>query len=1058
MKIKQKKDRRKEVNIYNSFPKIVKILIALLLISVGNVFSNTDVSQQRPTHVVSGIIKDNTGEIVIGANISVTGTKTGTVSNADGRYQITVPADGSLTVSYLGYKEVTIPVKNRSSIDIVMEEDTKSLDEVVVVGYGTQRKATLTGAVSSVKGTEIAMSRNENVQNMLTGRLPGLRVWQRSSSPGAYDNRMDIRGLGTPLIVIDGVPRTEAELQRLSPTDIEDISILKDGSAAIYGIRSANGVVLVTTRKGEKSEKPKVSYTGSVSNQYPSGMPQVVDPAGYMTLKNYERQRNFVPQTPMYSDQDFADYQNGTKVGWNWNDYMFKKIVPETQHSLSISGGNDRTTYYFGAGYFYQDNFFSTSDRNYSRYNLTSNITTKLSDDITFGLMLSSITDERNLPNESDVWTIRDYWRMNPLYDQGPWADRAETMVNANVTEKENPFTMLHSDWIGFQKRNKRWFDGNASLKWDIPYIKGLSIKGMFGYNYNFETYRQYKKQFYQYTYNANSDTYTQSLYPRDNIPTSNNQQFIKTQMLSQFLLNYNKKFQQNSVDLTLIWESQWRKGDNFQAQSQLVFPIPYLAGSGTVNQQAMMDISQQQFYQKNNNALAGSFKYGYADKYLAEFLFRYDGSSMFAPGHQWGFFPGASVAWRISEENFIKESSLSFINQLKLRTSYAQTGDDNASQYQFMSGYNYPTNPTDMRRFAGGFVFNGIYYYSVDNKGFPNTLISWYKSKMFNIALDFEGWKGLFGFTLDYFDRDRTGLLTQRNGGIPTVVGAALPQENLNSDRNYGLELTLTHRHQIGDFNYKVTLWGSVARIKRLYVEERAFGSSWDRWLNSQTNRLQGVYRGFDYLGQFASWNEIWNYPIQQNAREVLPSYYKFGDWNGDGQINDQDIHPFRFAGETPLMNYSLNFESKYKRFDFQFMLQGAAGGSLQYGEQMRGESKTLQMFLNQWHPVNFTDDPYNPNTQWVQGYYSFNADGRRDNSGVNVADITYLRLRNIELGYTLPKFRAMSARIFASGMNLYTLTKVRNVDPEHPGINDSWGFMYPLNKTLTLGLTLNF
>ena len=1054
MKIKQRIGGDNSLN-YLSL-KIVTIMIMLLMIGFGHVYSETNSSQQNQL-TVSGIITDNNGDPLPGVSVVVSST-VGTATDFNGRYSVPVPANGSFTVTYLGYKKQVIQVNNRSSINITMEEDTQLIDEVVVVGYGTQRKVTLTGAVSSIKGDKLITVKNENVQNMLTGKIPGVRVWQRTAEPGAFDTRFDIRGLGTPLIIIDGVPRSMEEFQRLSAVDIEDISVLKDGASAIYGVRAANGVVLISTKRGTTTGKIEVSYTGSYILQYPSGLPDVVDVFEYMKIRNWNRQNNSAGiQIPEYSEADYNDFKEGKRTAWDWNAYMLNDHTPETLHNLSIRGGNDRTNYYFGVGYFYQNSFFRGNDRNYNKYTLTSSISSKIFDNLAFNFALSSIIDERNQPDESAVWTIRDYWRMNPIV--GPLTDGPEQKLNQAVFETENPYSMTFSDAIGSQKRNRKYIDGQASIKWDIPGVKGLSLKGLIGYNYNFENYRQFRKKCFQYTYNATTGVYQEGVASRYNINRFRHEQFLKEQMITQSILDYNGKFDLNSIAATLIWESQWRKGDNLYAQRDLAFPRGTLAAGVAANQEGNMNTGSGSYYNRNNNALAGRLNYAYADKYLAEFLFRYDGSSNFAPGYQWGFFPGGSVAWRIAEESFIKESSLSFIQQLKLRSSYAITGDDTSGQYQFMTGYTYPVG-NDSRNFSSGYVFNGSWVGSVQNRGIPNPYITWFKTKMFNVAVDFDAWNGLFGFTLDFFNRDIEGLLERRTGGIPTVVGADLPQENLNGRRHRGLELELRHRNRIGDVNYNLSAWGSITRNQRLYWEERTFNSSRDRWINSRAYRYDGIYRPqsagtYQYIGQFQSWEEIWNWPLFTGAN-TIPGNYKYLDWNGDGEFNGQDAHPIHFS-DTPWMNFSLNSEVAYKKFDLTLQLQGSAMGSLKYGEQLRGESTTLRAMLDRWHTVEPMADPFDPQTQWVKGTYALNPRAE-DDSSFNIDPIDYLRLKNVELGYTIDKIKGVNLRLFVGGNNVFTLTKVRNVDPEHPPADDSWGFMYPLNKTLTLGLTLKF
>ncbi|GHT67558.1 SusC/RagA family TonB-linked outer membrane protein [Bacteroidia bacterium] len=1018
---------------------------------VGNVYSKTEVSQQKQ-HVVTGIVKDNTGEPLVGVSILISGHKTGTITDTDGKYRIDVPSDGSFTLSFIGFKTVVVPVKNRTSIDIVLEEDVELLEEVVVVGYGTQQKVTLTGAVSAVKGAEIVATKNENVQNMLTGKVPGVRVTQKSSEPGAFNNNFDIRGMGTPLVVIDGVPRTMEEFQRLNPEDIDNLSVLKDASAAIYGVRSANGVVLVITKKGSKSSKPQLSYSGVMTWQVPSGMFGPMGALDYLAFENERSMNSLTDPKWVYSDETIEAYRNGTKKGYDWYGYEFRDYAPETQHNASVTGGNDRTNYYVGMGYLYQNSFFKTDDRSYNKYNVMSNISTKITNDLTFDIHLSAIIDQKDNPNQSAVWTIRDFWRMNPLI--GPYADSEETMYNHQVTEGENPVSFIHSDLIGWEKDKKNWYEGMASLNWNVPYIKGLSAKGMFSYNFNLRNFTRYRKEYYQYRYEEASDSYQR--YTVQSPSQLLREAYMKSVMLWQFILNYDRTFGLHKVNGTLVWESQIRNGDNFNAQRNLVLELPYLLGGSASGQLGNMNTSGDHLYKQANNALAGKLNYAFANKYLVEGVFRYDGSSKFALGYQWGFFPAASVGWRISEENFIRESGLSFIRQLKLRASYGMTGDDASSSYQFISGYNYPTG-NNMREFSGGYVFDGTFVNSVDNKGIPNPYITWFTSKTFDLGVDFEGWDGLFGFSLDYFDRHRKGLLARQTGGIPTVVGAQLPEENLESDKHFGLELTLTHRNKIQDFSYKTTAMASITRRKRLDVEHSARGSSWSHWKSDEYNRLQGVYRGFNYTGQFTSWDQIRSSPYYI-GRGTLIGDYMYEDWNGDGEINDNDIHPIRF-NQNPWVNFSLLFEGNYRRFDLNLLFHGSALGSLEYGEQMRGDSNTLAFMLDRWHPVDPKADPYDPATEWVSGYYAMGGRTRaRDNSTFNVSDASFLRLKSIELGYTLPQYKGCDLRLFANGYNIFTITPVRNCDPEHPGIGESWGYMYPLNKTFSLGLSVKF
>jgi TonB-linked SusC/RagA family outer membrane protein len=598
--------------------------------------------------------------------------------------------------------------------------------------------------------------------------------------------------------------------------------------------------------------------------------------------------------------------------------------------------------------------------------------------------------------------------------------------------------------------------ESTGILEYRIPGIDGLTAKAMLSYDFGIRDSKEFQKEYDQYRYDEASNTYNR--YTRQSPQSIRRESYMESHLLSHVSLKYKHTFVDvHKVEGLLAWETNRYDADNFSAKRNLALPLPYLFAGVAEEQLATMNTGG--LYINANNALLGRIQYGYADRYLIDALFRYDGSSKFAPGKQWGFFPGVSAGWRISEEAFFKESPLAFIQQLKLRASYGITGDDSASSYQFISGYNYPSG-TDRRNFTGGYVFGGNFVASADNKGIPNPAITWYTAKMFNAGIDFDAW-GKFGLTVEYFNRDRSGLLATRNGGIPTVVGASLPQENLNGDRTFGMELDLYYRDHVGDFTYKIEGIAQITRTKRLYVERGAIGSSWSNWKNNQNNRLQGVHNGYQGAGRFESWEQIWSHPVY-TGRSTLIGDYIYEDWNGDGQIDGNDSHPIRF-NQYPWTNFSLIFNGTYKSFDFDMLWQGATMTSLIYGEQLReplwgsGESSAMAQFMDRWHLVDPKADPYDPTQQWVSGYFANTGTLPDENSTFNAEDGTYLRLKSVEVGYTLPRFLGINElRIFANAYNLLTFTKIRYVDPEHP--NDTYGYLYPLNKSYTLGLNIRF
>lgn len=1027
----------------------------------GSSLENQTGNADDPIFTVTGTVMDENSQPLPGVNVIEKGTTNGTATDADGKFSLNVQDENSVLVfSFIGYVAQEVAVNGRAVIDVVLAPDVQSLEEIVVVGYGTQKKITLTSAVSSVNNEDIVTTKNENVQNMLTGKIPGVRVTQRTAEPGSFNNNFDIRAMGSPLIIIDGIPRSIDVFQRLDPNDIDNISVLKDASAAIYGVRAANGVVLVTTKKGV-SNKVELNYSGSFTWQIPSGLPATVDAIEYMTLRNERAMHNVNGGNAVFNDDQFEEYRSGGKESTDWYPLVFSKYAPQTMHNLNATGGNDRTTYYAGLGYQYQEGFFKSGDLSYTKYNVRSNITTRLTDRLTFDINMNFVMDEQDRPYQDSWWIIRGFWRQGahiPAY-----ANNDPTRPYHGLIEGDNPISFMDKDIVGHKRYGKKWFQPAASLKYDIPGVEGLSLKGLFSYEYYVSSSELFQREYKQYRYDAASGAYME--FTRQSPNRIRRESYFTDQMLAQASLNYEGVFQNHKVGGLLLGEAQKRTSDNFFAQRDLILPLPYLFAGIAEGQQATMNSGAGGLYEDANVALAGRLNYAFNDKYMGEFLFRYDGSSKFARGYQWGFFPAGSLGWRISEEPFFRDAGgLSFVSQLKVRTSYGKTGDDGASSYQFISGYNYPTG-TSRRNFTGGYVFDGNFFASADSKGIPNAFITWFTSKTFDVGVDVELWNGLLGITADYFNRHREGLLATRSGGIPTVVGAGLPQENLNSDRTYGFDLELSHRNHIGGINYNLRGMFSLARVKRLYVERGAIGSSWSNWRNNQNNRLQGVHQGLQGIGQYQSWEEIWSSPTYV-GRGTLIGDYIYEDWNGDGEINGNDVHPIRF-NQFPWMNFSLIFDASYRNFDLNFLLQGSAMSSLVYGEQLRepmwgsGESGAMEQFMDRWHPVDPTADPYDPATEWVKGHFAYTGTLPDVNSTFNVANGAYLRLKNIELGYTLPaqplaRAGIKNLRVYVNTYNLFTVTEVKYVDPEHP--NDTYGYLYPLNKTVSAGLNLTF
>ncbi|PWG78240.1 TonB-dependent receptor [Pararcticibacter amylolyticus] len=1009
---------------------------------------------------LTGKVVDENGLALPGASVRVAGKNTGTVTDVQGQFKINAEPQDTLLISFIGYETQRVRVGNTRSFTVrLAPSSSKSLQEVVVVGYGTQKKATLTGAVASITSSEILTTRNENVQNMLTGKLPGVRVVQKSSEPGSFNNSFDIRGLGSPLVVIDGVPRDN--ITRMDANDIESISVLKDASAAVYGVRAANGVVLITTKKG-KSGSLDLDYTGSFGLQNPTGSPKSVSAADWMVLRNEKLMHNVNGGNRQFSQEEIDAYRNGTKQGTDWWNAVMRSTAPQTQHSLNATGGNEKMRFYTSVGYLKQESFIRSNSLNYDRFNVRSNLSAKISKLLTLDLNLSGISDKKEQPYTNSDWIIRTFQRaaaIQPLY-----ANNNPQYLQRGYIEGENAVAMMDADLSGYKEFGNKWFQSSMTLSLDIPKVEGLTAKGMFSYDYQVADNRQYKKEFTLYEYDGAQDMYTP--YKMQSPGTFRRENFTKGTSLYQLSLNYNRTFNKaHTVSALALLEGQKRTGDNFYAQREMALDVDQLFAGNSKNQQGSMSSNQNDLYEKTNMGIVGRVAYDYRSKYLAEFSFRRDGSSLFGSGRRWGFFPAVSAGWRASEEAFWKNSFLDFFNNFKLRASYGKMGDDVASTYQFITGYDYPS-PGDYNKLPNGYFFDGTFVNAASSRGIPNPNITWFTSKMFDLGVDFEMWNGLLGGTVDYFNRTRTGLLEKRTFSLPGVVGAELPQENLNGDRARGFELELTHRKTLRDFTYNVRGMLTVTRIRKLHDERARAGNSYENWRNNNENRNQNFHRGYGEAGRFSSYSDIANSPVFY-GRGTLPGDYIYEDWNGDGVISSLDEYPIVYQdSQSPFFNFSFNIGAGWKGFDLNALFQGSALSYVKYIEQLREpmwgneQSNALDYFMDRWRPVDPSADPYDHTTQWISGKYAYTGTLPDENSRFNMHNASYLRLKSLELGYTLPvKFVSSvgvkNARVYFNGYNLFTVKSIE-LDPEHP--NESWGNLYPLSRIYTVGLNVKF
>ena len=1047
---------------------VVIIIISVLqeqLFAVENPIAIQTLSQQQVENI-SGTVIDAKGNPIISANVIIKGTTKGTITDVKGDFSINASLNDVLQVSFIGYVTKEIKVESTNKLIVVLVEDASELEELVVVGYGEQRKVSITGSVATLSNENIITTKNENVQNMLTGKIPGIRVTQLSSEPGKFRNRFDVRGMGSPLIIIDGAPR--GNINRLDPNDIESISVLKDASAAIYGVQAANGVILITTKSGQKG-KVEVNYNSTYGFQIPSNMPNTMDVFQYMDLENEKAiQKSKGVGALTYTEEDYENYRNGTLQQTNWYDEVIEPWSPQSQQNLSFSGGSEKMRYFVNAGYTYQDAMFR-KEHDYSKYNLRANLDGDLTKRLHFDLKFSGIMDKTLQADNDAWWIIRNMWRVpptDPVYannNQSPY-------YNYPRVEGQNPVAQSDINATGYQKEMARYFQSSASLTYDIPGIDGLSLKGYFGYDYVENELKRYRNVYKEALWDNVQQEYSRieelntprRLMRRINTYPSS---------LGNISLRYQKLFKDtHRVNAFLLYEEGVRSADNFYAQREIPIDLDQLLVGNELNQEGGM--AEGDLWKYTKKSWVGQLNYDFRSKYLTSFAFRYDGSSRFPANSRWGFFPSVSMGWRISEEGFFKDSeALSFISNFKIRGSYGVLGDDGSSSYQFITGYDFPSD---------GYVFDGMYISGVNPKGIPNNNITWYVSKTKNIGFDLSLFNGLVGYTFDVFRRTREGLLTTRLGSLPAETGASLPRENLNSDQTQGFDMELTHNNRIGKLNYFVRANMGYTRSKNLYVERADDLNSYRNWRNNPKDRYNDIWWGMETAGRFQSYEEIASFTDYPISETTTPGDYIFLDWNGDGQISDLDEHPIGYGMgsggryEVPRINYGITIGLDYMGFDLNLLFQGAALTNMLYIEQLAtaawgaNEANAVEMFTDRWRPENLTDDPYSPDTKWIPGYFRYTGNNIPPNADKAIQNGAYIRLKNIEIGYTLPrslcsKFNCNELRFFANGYNLLTKTGIKYLDPEHPGSPGGdgggyYGYLYPLVKTINIGVNLKF
>lgn len=984
---------------------------------------------------IKGHVKNHDGEPLVGATVSVKGSNITTLADNKGAFSLTVSsANVVLIVSYTGYKTKEVSVEGLTVVEVILEP-AGDLDDVVVIGYGTQQKKDLTGSIASVKGSELSRATIASTVNALAGRLPGLVVKQTSGQPGFDQSTFNIRNFGSALVIVDG---TEQLFNNIDPSQIESISILKDASAAVYGARAGNGVVLITTKRG-KTGKTSIQFNTNATGQAYTNFPEPVNAGQYAMLYREAQMNAGIPEPQLeFSEEDIAKYFEGTDPAYpstNWQNVIMRKWAPQYQHNLSMTGGNEKAKYFTSIGYLNQEGMFKGNNTGYKRYNVRSNLDLSFTSDFSMALDLSVIKEYTRQSSRGGEWFWMDFLDSDPT---APSSYPDKTKIPHISPGPYNAIINTYEELGGYDKLQNTILNGAVSLKYNIPVIKGLDVRAKMNYYQFMQEQKFWRKEAEMWDYDYTSDTYT--LYGKSQ-PTQLSQAYGTNQIITgQFSVNYNRIFgDAHRIEGLLLYEGIDYAGNNFSAlrQHYITNAIDQLFAGGTADQMANGGASES-----GRQSFVGRISYAYKAKYLLQATVRHDGSPIFPKGKQWGTFPGVSAGWVVSEESFLK-NNLPWVDMLKLRGSISQTGFDGVSPFQYLSGF----------RFSGVYVLNGAEVPALTTTGLPNPNITWETMTLSNIGLDFSFLSNKLYGEIDLFQRLRSDMLGSRVASLPNTFGASLPNENINSQRTKGIEVSLGYRGGNRDFYFDIRGNISYSRSKWVHFDEIEYSDPDEIRIYQRSGKWVDLNVGYKSDGLFTTQKEIDDLPYDidgQHNATLRPGDIKYIDINGDGVLNWRDWVKINDGG-LPHIMYGLNTEFRLKRFDLNVLFQGAAQYTV---ELMAGNinidsrrTPTKVIWEERWTPENNDRNAIIPRQKLGQTTNMWNSDYWNRNA-------SYLRLKNVSLGYSL---RRPNMRVFLSGTNLFTISQLRKygLDPESPDATRGW--TYPIQRTFTIGLNIN-
>ena len=1049
--------------------------------------ARTQASQNQKITVSGTVLDKTTNEPLIGVSVVVKGVaNAGTITDMDGKFTLKLPyAEAPLVFSYLGYQPQEIIPGAKKELTVLLQEDTKALQEVVVVGYTKQRKETMVGSVATITTKDLTQSPTANINNALAGRLPGLVVNQYAGGePGVDQSELFIRGKATygnqsAIVIVDGIER---DMSYLAPDEIETFTILKDASAtAAYGIRGANGVIVITTKRGKAAEKATVNLKASIGINQPIGFPEYLGSADYATLYNEARLNDAkmtgadVSSLNLFSQQAIdnfrrakGDNSDGLGYDWDYYDFAFKPGMQEDV-SLSIRGGTDKVRYYVLANYFSQGGNYKYSDAGeydsqtrFTRYNFRSNIDININRYLSTRLDLGARITDRNAPGTT-AGRLMTICATQPPYLPILVEENSHPQNEEYI--QQNSRGMLYGDNIyrynilgelsrtGYLNEKNTYLNGSFAMNLDMGFLtKGLKAEIMFSYdasegrwiNRKLDTYKDGYREYPKYaTFMPieGSDAYMEGGHYTGAYKTGNKYDIDQT---------IGNGFSHNASDGRTYIQARVDYNRVFKDRHEVTAMLLANRGNRTVNNELAY----------HSQGITGRFAYYYNQKYLMEFNCGYNGSENFAPGKRYGFFPAGSIGWVISEEPFMKKAS--WIDFLKVRASYGLVGsDDVSSRFPYLafygggSGYHFGNN---FGTEVGG----------TSEGNLANENLTWEKARKLNVGIDFTTLNQRLALTVDAFYEYRFDIITDMNGdgimGYPDIVGKDAALQNLGEVSNRGVDVELSWNDKIGkDFRYYIRPNLTFSRNRLEYKAEVARKNSWRK----ETGKR--LYENFVYVFDHFVANQDeadrLNKIGYQPWGQLIPGDVVYKDLDRNGVIDDEDRTAMGNPRSPELM-FGIPFGFQYKNFDFSVLLQGATNTSIllngaavfdfpQFEQDKIGRVK--KMHLDRWTPETAATAKY------PALHYGTHDNNKNGNSSLFLYDASYLRLKNVEIGYNvspnwLRKFHVQQARIYVQGLNLLTFDKLGDVDidPEtKSGDGASW---YPIQKVFNFGIDITF